>query len=178
MSDLHDLCFCAESQASILQSPAGDSSLCTREPKEHRRNCVSGFFIGDRAHVSSVKHFNRSKADRRRCAAADDRKKTISARRGVDRKAGRFFSPRLRVLLWSFLPTREESGVPEMKERTIYSPANPQICRRWEVQRKRIAAGVSRPRGGGCRKCISARNKTSSGFASLNHLPCTQGKPK
>ena len=39
-----------------------------------------------------------ARADRRRCTAADDRKKMLSARRGVDRKAGRFFSPRLRVL--------------------------------------------------------------------------------
>ena len=75
-----------------------------------------------------------ARADRRRRAAADDRKRKLSARRGVDRKAGRFLSPRLRVLLWSFLPTREESGVPRMIERTIYNPANPQICRRWAMQ--------------------------------------------
>ena len=60
-----------------------------------------------------------ARADRRRRAAADDRKRKPLARRGVDRKAGRFLSPRLRVLLWSFLPTREESGVPEIIESTI-----------------------------------------------------------
>ena len=128
--------FSAESQASILQSPAGDSSLCTREPKEHRRKCVSGFFIGDRTFISSTKHFIRSAGRSVSCAAGDDRKRKPSARRGVDRKAGRFLSPRLRVLLWSFLLTREESGVPEMKERTIYSPANPQICRRKAMRKE------------------------------------------
>ena len=71
-------------------------------------------FIGDRTCVSGTKHFIRSAGRSVSCAAADCRKKKPSARRGVDRKAGRFFSPRLRVLLWSFLPTREESGVPEM----------------------------------------------------------------
>ena len=45
-----------------------------------------------------------------------------------------------------------------MKESKINNPANPQICRRWEVQRKRIAAGVSHPRGGDNRKCESAQN--------------------
>ncbi|MBQ3879229.1 MAG: hypothetical protein II727_02920, partial [Oscillospiraceae bacterium] len=57
------------------------------------------------------------------------------ARRGVDRKAGRFLSPRLRVLLWSFLPTREESGGPKMKESIIDNPANSQICRRREFNK-------------------------------------------
>ena len=92
--------------------------------------CRFRHFIGDGTCFSSAKHFIRSAADRRRCAAADARKILFSARRGVDRKAGRFFSPRLRVLLWSFLLTREESGVPIIKERTIKKPANPQICRR------------------------------------------------
>ena len=119
-------------------------------------------FIGDRTCVSGMKHFIRSEGRSASCAAGDHRKRKPSARRGVDRKAGRFLSPRLRVLLWSFLPTREESGVPEMIESTINNPANPQICRRWEVQRKRIAAGVSRPRGGGCRECASARNGQDS----------------
>ena len=123
---------------------------------------VSPRFIGDRICVSSWKHFNRSAGRSVSCAAADDQKKRPSAHRGVDRKAGRFSSPRLRVLLWSFLPTREESGVPETIERTIKNPANPQICRRSTMQGKRIAAGVSRPRGGGYRKCKSARSKTSS----------------
>ena len=91
---------------------------------------VSAHFIGARTIVSSWKHFIRSAGRSASCAAADARKKKLSARRGVDRKAGRFFSPRLRVLLWSFLPTREESGVPEMIESTIKKPANPQICRR------------------------------------------------
>ena len=41
VTGLLDFGFSAESQSSILQSPAGDSSLCTREPKEHRRKCES-----------------------------------------------------------------------------------------------------------------------------------------
>ena len=74
-------------------------------------------FIGDRTCVSGMKHFIRSEGRSASCAAGDHRKRTLSARRGVDRKAGRFLSPRLRVLLWSFLPTREESGVPENGEK-------------------------------------------------------------
>ena len=141
----------------VILRPKGEESFSAR-------------FIGDRICVSSSKHFNRSAGRSASCAAADARKKTIPARRGVDRKAGRFFSPRLRVLLWSFLLTREESGVPIIKERTIKNPANPQICRRWEMQERRIATGVSRPRNDGYRRCEYARKKTSSGFASLNHL--------
>ena len=100
-----------------------------------------------------------ARADRRRRAAAEHQKRKPSARRGVDRKAGRFFSPRLRVLLWSFLPTREESGVPKTEESRIHNPANPQICRRWVMQGTWIDTGISHPRGGGCRKCTSARNE-------------------
>ena len=106
----------------------------------------SACFIGDRTQVSRTKHFNRSAGRSTECAAGNDRKRNLSARRGVDRKAGRFSSPRLRVLLWSFLPTREESGGPKMIERTINNPANPQICRRWEMREERIATapcGVS-----------------------------------
>ena len=75
-------------------------------------------FIGDRTCVSGTKHFIRSAGRSAPCAAGDHQKRKLSARRGVDRKARRFLSPR-RVLLWSFLPTREESGVPEMIESTI-----------------------------------------------------------
>ena len=129
----------------VILRPKGEESFSAR-------------FIGDRTCISRTKHFIRSAGRSASCAVADARKKKPSARRGVDRKAGRFFSPRLRVLLWSFLPTREESGVPERIERTIYNPANPQICRRSAMQERRIATGVSRPRGGGCRECASARN--------------------
>ena len=59
---------------------------------------VSAHFIGARTIVSSWKHFIRSAGRSASCAAVDDRKNILSARRGVDRKAGRFSSPRLRVL--------------------------------------------------------------------------------
>ena len=131
-------------------------------PQAEESFSAAARFIGERTHVFSWKHFNRSAGRSASCAAADERKRKLSARRGVDRKAGRFLSPRLRVLLWSFLPTREESGVPERIESKINNPANPQICRRWAIQRKRIAAGVSRPRGGGCRECASARKSKDS----------------
>ena len=115
-----------------------------------------------------------ARADRRRCAAGDDRKQKPSARRGVDRKAGRFSSPRLRVLLWSFLLTREESGVPETEERTINSPANPQICRRRAIQGTRIAASL-RSSGWRMPGMLIGAEWTSSDLPSLDYLPQVEG---
>ena len=103
-------------------------------PQAEESFSAAAHFIGDRTFISGTKHFNRSAGRSASCAAGDHRKRKPSARRGVDRKAGRFFSPRLRVLLWSFLPTREESGVPEIIESTIDNPAKPQICRRSTMQ--------------------------------------------
>ena len=116
----------------VILRPKGEESFSAR-------------FIGDRTCVSSSKHFNRSAGRPASCAAAVNRKIILPARRGVDRKAGRFFSPRLRVLLWSFLPTREESGVPEMIESTIKKPANPQICRRWAMRKETDCRGRFTP---------------------------------
>ena len=104
----------------FAMTDAGNANRREKELPINDRRCensvhslhVSARSIGDRTQVSRTKHFIRSAGRSASCAAADDRKRKLSARRGVDRKAGRFLSPRLRVLLWSFLPTREESGVP------------------------------------------------------------------
>ena len=142
MTILHNFRFSAESQASILQSPAGDSSLCTRDPKEHRRNCVSGFFIGDRAHASSVKHFNRSKADRRPARRRIIERRPFQRAEGWIARRGDFSLPAFVCFLWSFLCTSKESGVPEIIKRTIKNPANPQICWRRAMRKKRIATSL------------------------------------
>ena len=54
-------------------------------------------------------------------------------------RRGDFSLPAFVCFFGAFFPQREESGVPKTEERTIDNSANPQICRRWEMRKKRIA---------------------------------------
>ena len=80
-----------------------------------------------------------ARADRRSARQRMIKRKDLRRAEGWIARRGDFLLPAFVCFLWSFLCTSKESGVPEIKESTINNPANPQICRRRAMQRKRIA---------------------------------------
>ena len=110
----------------VILRPKGEESFSAR-------------FIGDRTCVSSTKHFIRSAADRRHARRRMIERRSLRRAEGWIARRGDFSLPAFVCFLWSFLCTSKESGVPEIIKRTIKNPANPQICRRGAMQKKRIA---------------------------------------